>query len=199
MNPPRRFSMVALGALAALVLLPGAAAAADEPLTVVSSEVGAYPDVRLVVAAPAAVGDQTLTQAAFRVVENGRSPALRVEALPADQLEVALVIDTSGSMSGAPLAAAKTAAQSFLKQLPATVPVSVIGFGASPSVVSPRSSNRPAQLAAVGGLAASGQTALYDALQTALHQLPGTSSRRVVVLLTDGGDTTSTATLDAAA
>ena len=199
MNRLRRVSTVVLAAFAALVLVPGAAAAGDEPLTVVSSEVAAYPDVRLVVAAPAGLGDQTLTQAAFRVVEDGRSPALRVEALPADQLEVALVIDTSGSMSGAPLAAAKVAAQSFLGQLPATVPVSVIGFGPSPSVVGPRSSNRPAQLAAVAGLTATGQTALYDALQTAVDQLAGPSSRRVVVLLTDGGDTTSTTTLDGAA
>ena len=188
-----------LAALAALLVVPATAAAADEALTVVAGEVGGYPDVRLVVAAPAALGDQTLTGAAFRVVENGRTPALGVEAIPADQLEVALVIDTSGSMSGAPLAAAKTAAQSFLGQLPAAVPVSVVGFGASPSVVSARSSSRPAQLAAVTGLAAGGQTALYDALRTALDQLPRTGSGRVIVLLTDGGDTSSTITLDAAA
>ena len=196
-----RFRIVLTAALAAVAVLGPvtAVAAAEEPLTVVSTEVGGYPDVRVVVAAPVSLGDQTLPQTAFRVVEDGRARALRAEPLPADQLEVALVIDTSGSMSGAPLVAAKSAAQSFLGQLPPTVPVSVIGFGASPSVVSPRSSNRQAQVAAVGGLAASGQTALYDALRTALNQLPGTSTRRVVVLLTDGGDTTSTTTLDAAA
>ena len=49
-------------------------------------------------------------------------------------------------MQGAPLAAARAAAQAFVQKLPTSVPVSVIGFGASPSVVSPRSTNRPAQL-----------------------------------------------------
>ena len=203
MTRARLFATAVAGALGALLALSASsvprAGAVDDPLTIVSTEVGAYPDVRLVVAAPASLGDQTLGPAAFRLTENGQSRTVRVDPLPADQLEVALVIDTSGSMSGAPLAAAKGAAQSFLGQLPATVPVSVIGFGASPTVVASRSSNRPAQLAAVGGLTTGGQTALYDAVRTGLEQLPGTSARRVVVLLSDGGDTTSAATLDATA
>ncbi|MDQ3898352.1 MAG: VWA domain-containing protein [Actinomycetota bacterium] len=204
MTRPRLFATAVVAALGAVLPLsalsvPAALGAADDALTVVSTEVGAYPDVRLVVAAPASLGDQTLGPAAFRVTENGESRTVRVDPLPADQLEVALVIDTSGSMSGPPLAAAKSAAQSFLSQLPATVPVSVTGFGASPTVVASRSSNRPAQLAAVNGLTAGGQTALYDAVRTGLDQLPGTSTRRVVVLLSDGGDTTSAATLDATA
>ena len=135
------------------------------------------------------------------VTEAGVTRPAQLEALPAEGLDVALVIDTSGSMVGAPLAAAKVAAQAFINQLPPTVPVSVIGFGASPSVVSPRSTNRNAQLAAIRGLNAGGQTALYDALRVALTQLqlPGAGARQMAVLLTDGGDTASTATLDATA
>jgi tight adherence protein B len=135
------------------------------------------------------------------VTEAGARRPAQLEALPVEGLDVALVIDTSGSMVGAPLAAAKVAAQTFLSQLPASVPVSVIGFGASPSVVSPRSTNRTAQLAAIRGLNAGGQTALYDALRMALTQLalPGAGARQMAVLLTDGGDTASTATLDATA
>jgi tight adherence protein B len=75
----------------------------------------------------------------------------------------------------------------------------VIGFGASANVVSAKSSNRPAQLSAIGALTAGGQTAMYDALRLALDQLGSSSSRRVAVLLTDGGDTTSTNTVDGVA
>ncbi|MDQ6726664.1 MAG: type II secretion system F family protein [Actinomycetota bacterium] len=198
----RRATLLAslsLVALAGLVPLP-MVARADEALTVVSSDVSAYPDVRMVVAAPAQLGDQVLTDGAFRVTEGGQFRPARVVPLAADQLQVALAIDTSGSMVGAPLAAAKAAARSFLAQLPASVPVSVVGFGATSKVVSARSSDRAAQVAAVAGLIATGQTALYDALAASLTQLPADAgSQRVVVLLTDGGDTASAASLTATA
>jgi len=200
MNRARMLVAVAFSASAVLMPLSPASGALDETLTVVSSDVVAYPEVKLVVAAPAQLGDQVLTDSAFWVVEGGVSQPVRVQPLPPDQLEVALVIDTSGSMAGAPLAAAKAAAQSFLNQLPATVPSSVIGFGSSPREVSARSANRAAQSSAIAGLVASGQTALYDALGTALAQVPAASrNTRAVVLLTDGGDTASTKTLDATA
>lgn len=196
MTRSRRLASAAL--LAAITFLPGTpAAAADEPLPVVSTDITRLPDVRIVVAAPASLGDETLTDAAFRLAEDGQPRAVRVEPLPADQMEVALVIDTSGSMAGAPLAAAKDAARSFLQQLPAGDPLSVVAFGATPTVVSSRSSDRTAQDAAISALTAKGQTALYDALGGALSQLTsGSTARRAVVLLTDGGDTSSTTTLD---
>ncbi|HTJ77022.1 MAG TPA: type II secretion system F family protein [Acidimicrobiales bacterium] len=188
---------LALGAALAPSVL--AAGAAGDPLPV-SADVSGYPDVRLVVAAPAEMGDQLLTASSFRVVEGGQPQSIQVDALPADQLEVALVLDTSGSMAGAPLAAAKSAAQAFLAQLPAGARVAVIGFGAKAAVVSPLSANRSAQQAAVAGLSAGGQTALYDAVGAGLAQLSATAGTRpVVVLLSDGGDTTSKATLDATA
>ena len=197
----RRRLRAALAIAAIAASLPmSTAAGADEALTVVSTDVTAYPDIRLVIAAPGPPGDQLLTDAAFRVTEGGQPrPVSRVEVLPADSLEVALALDTSGSMVGAPLVAAKAAARSFLAQLPAAVPVSVVGFGASPTVVSARSTDRGVQASAVNGLVARGQTGLYDALALALAQLPpaGPGVRRVVVLLTDGGDTSSTRTLEA--
>lgn len=199
-----RASRIVAGlALASAVALFGTvpAASADEALTVVNTDAGGYPDVRMVVAVPGPLGDPGPTTPTATVTEAGVTRPAQLEALPAEGLDVALVIDTSGSMVGAPLAAAKVAAQAFLSQLPPSVPVSVIGFGASPSVVSPRSTNRTAQLAAIRGLSAGGQTALYDALRVALTQLqlPGAGARQMAVLLTDGGDTASTATLDATA
>ena len=200
MRPSRILAGLAVVSAVALIGM-GPAASADETLTVVSTDAGAYPDVRMVVAVPGQIGDPAQPGATVTVTEAGAGRPVRLEALAAEGLDVALVIDTSGSMVGAPLAAAKTAAQSFLTQLPASVPVSVVGFGASPSVVSARSTNRTAQLAAIRGLNAGGQTALYDALRLAITQLqlPGAGARQMAVLLTDGGDTASTATLDATA
>lgn len=200
MRPSRLLAGLALVSAVALTgIVP--AASADEVLTVVSTDTGAYPDVRMVVAVPGQIGDPAQPGATVTLTEAGAGRPVNVEALPAEGLDVALVIDTSGSMIGAPLAAAKVAAQAFLTQLPASVPVSVIGFGASPSVVSPRSTDRTAQLAAIRALSAGGQTALYDALRVAVTQLqlPGAGARQMAVLLTDGGDTASSATLDTTA
>lgn len=181
----------------------GLAAAQDAgpALAVVAVDTSTAPNVRVVVAAPPELASETLPASAFRVEEEGGArPSVQVEALPAEQIEIALVVDTSGSMSGAPLAAAKSAARSLLGQLPPGVPVAVVGFGAAPAVASARSTDRAAQLAAVDRLAAAGETALYDALAAGLGQLStGGGSRRFVVLLSDGGDTASATSLDAVA
>ena len=193
---------LALAASVAVVALLDVApvAAADEALPVVGTDISAFPDVRMVVAPPASLADETLPATAFGVSEDGQARAVRVDPLPAGQVEVALAIDTSASMAGAPLAAAKAAARSFLAQLPPTQPVSLVSFGATPTVVSARSSDRAAQGAAISALTARGPTALYDALALALAQLPSASNAgRTVVLLTDGGDTASSSTLDATA
>jgi tight adherence protein B len=199
MSAPRRLAAAAAAFSIVALLAPGgsAGAAGTQQTLAMTSDVTGYPDVRLVVAAPAEVGDQVLTASAFDVKEAGQVKPVQVEALPAEQLQVALVLDTSGSMSGAPLAAAKAAAQSFLNQLPAGVPVSVVGFGATAAVVSPLSSNRTAQQSAIAGLTARGNTALYDGVRAGLAQLPAAAgTRQVVVLLSDGGDTSSVNTLD---
>lgn len=203
MSWPRRVAAPTLAAICAVVLLAPAAGAAGTTagegiLTVVSTDVTAYPDVRLVVAAPASLDGQVLTSSAFQVLEGGQARPVTVEALPPEQLEVALVIDTSASMIGTPLLAAKSAARSFLSRLPDSVPVSVIAFGGAPRLLSTRSTNRILQGSVISSLSASGETALYDALAAALGQLPATSgARRAIVVLGDGADSTSALTLEA--
>jgi tight adherence protein B len=194
-----RLLVAAVLASAVALALVAPAAYADDALAVVNLDTTAYPNVRMVVAVPAQEADEAAPVPTFTVYENGVVRPFDVEPLPTDQLEVALVIDTSGSMAGAPIAAAKAAAQTFLKALPATVPVSVIGFGATPALVSPRSTDRRAESVSIDGLVAKGQTALYDALKLALAQLPATGARPIIVLLTDGGDTNSATNLSATA
>jgi tight adherence protein B len=138
--------------------------AQTESLSIVATDLSRYPQVELTVAAPPPLVEQR-GEASYQVREGGQLRPVVVAAQPVDRLELALVVDTSGSMRGAPLAEAKAAAQSFLVQLPPSATVTVVAFGATPVELSTRSTDRAEQLAAVEGLRAGGETALYDALQ----------------------------------
>ena len=114
-----------------------------------------------------------------------------VQAGAQGAIEVVLAIDTSGSMAGAPLAAAKSSALAFVQQLPAGARAAVIGFGNSPYVVSPMTDDRRALETAIAGLETGGETALYDAIGLAAAQFSLADSPRSMMLVSDGGDTVS--------
>jgi tight adherence protein B len=102
-----------------------------------------------------------------------------------------LVIDTSGSMGGPPLAAAKAAADEFLASVPDDVQVGLVSFAEIAALRLPPTKNRDAVRAAVGALAAEGDTALYDGLSIAINRLTSpeySDAVRSIVLLTDGED-----------
>jgi tight adherence protein B len=165
-------------------------------LTVTAVDASARPEITATVGVPAG---RALPPGAFTVTEDGRPVAATVTPLPAEQLEVILVIDTSGSMAGAPLAAAKRSAASFLSTMPASTRIAVVGFGDAPVLASGFSLDRAALASAVGGLVARGETALYDAVAMAVAQFPpAAGTARSIVLLSDGGDTSSRADLGAA-
>lgn len=201
----RAFVLMTLAAVA--VDLLGARAVARQadtplaPLEVVDVDLLSRPYVSLTVTAPRELAARELGPAAFTVRENGEARKATVRRIPTDALEVVLVIDTSGSMEGEPMAAAKAAAMDFVGTMPAGTRLGVVGFGTSPSVAVPFGSSRDALVAAIAGLTATGETALYDGLVTggeqfAASEVPG--ARRFVVLLSDGGDTASVRSLDAA-
>src|SRR5205807_4637871 len=101
-----------------------------------------------------------------------------------------LVIDTSGSMAGAGIVGAKSAADAFLNAVPADVKVGLVTFSDRPALQTAPTTNRAAIRTAISRLRANGETALYDGVALALHTL-GTTGARNVVLLTDGADTKS--------
>ena len=172
--------------------------AAESKLTITEVDTSRHPNVSLVVTAPAHVATTDLA-GAFSLLESGEEREIDVERVSTDGLEVVVVIDTSGSMQGAPIDSARAAAARFTQSLPAGTPVAVVGFGASVSIALPFSTDQTAQVAAIGALQAAGETALYDAI-IAAASLPGDgTARRAIVLLSDGGDTVSNASLEAAA
>ena len=190
-----------LGALVAAVLLaatPAGARQADA-LEITSVDTAGYPAVTAVVTAPPGLGGAGYPASAFEVTEDGEPVDHTVERVPTSSLEIMLVVDTSGSMEGAPIEAARAAATEFLAVLPPDVRVGVVAFGSQPSLVAGPTTDRSLLESGVSELTAAGETALYDAVSFAGSQFTADARDRAIVLLSDGGDTASTTTLDQAA
>jgi Ca-activated chloride channel family protein len=102
-------------------------------------------------------------------------------------LAVALTIDVSGSMVGAPIDRAKAAAIDFVNRLSAQDQASVVAFGNQVRQVQGFTSDKEALRRAISSLTAVGNTRLYDALYSSVDEAAKSSLRRkVVVLLSDG-------------
>ena len=166
-------------------------------------DVGSYPELSAVMSPPRDLTSEAVRQGSFTVLEGTAKRPARVEALPAADLAVVMMIDTSGSMRGGAIVSARRAAQSFVSAMPAGVRIAVVGFGTVPTVYSPFSTDRSKTTAALGSLKVRGETSLHDALITGSKLFgaarPAAGAKRVIVLLTDGGDTSSKATIAQAA
>lgn len=158
----------------------------------------------LVVQASGAAVQSTLTQANFSVQEDGKAvQPLTVKPLFAagtqpQQVSVAVLIDDSGSTIGKPHADAIGAATAFINALPSSVQVAIFGFAATVSQASGFTSDHTQLTAALQGLSAGGETAIFDAVTAAAAALGAQPGQHDIVLFTDGGDTVSKATLNSA-
>ncbi|MDP8928139.1 MAG: type II secretion system F family protein [Actinomycetota bacterium] len=184
----------------ALVALFATAASAAEPVRIANVDAAGHPEVVVTVSLPRTLVAGELDATDVRLYEGDAERPVSVAPLSTDQLEVVLLMDTSGSMAGQPLAAAKAAAKTFLAAVPNGVRVAVVGFGSQPARIAAFSSDLTATAAAIDGLQAQGETALYDAVAAAASQFANSqASHRAIVLLSDGGDTASRATVEGAA
>jgi tight adherence protein B len=148
------------------------------------------------------IGGPVGTLTADDFVIEGMEPgtALGVRPVSTEGLRVVLVVDTSGSMRGDPIETARRAASDFIGLLPAGTEIAVVSGGAGAELVHPMSTDVGSVLEAVGSLRAEGETAVHDAVMTALGVLgpAAADEQRFVVMLTDGADTVSTATIEEA-
>jgi len=106
-------------------------------------------------------------------------------------ISAALVVDCSGSMAGQPLAAARAGARAFVDLLGPKDAVELIGFSDKAQVLQSWTGDRAAIGQSLDLLTAKDWTALWDALWLAGGDLAGRPGRKVVVVLSDGGDNRS--------
>ena len=145
---------------------------------------------------------RNLSEADFNILDNGHTPD-RITSFEAQTnlpLRVALVIDTSDSVLYRFKFEQHSGTTFFRHMLHAPADLgSVVGFNQNVRIAQELTRNTKALELALKRLRPGGETAVYDAIIAASHQLtspPGEQpSRHVIVLITDGEDNTSRAHL----
>ena len=133
-----------------------------------------------------------LNQPAFNISADGTPLVTTGFTTGLDQnapADVVLAFDTSGSMQGDPIEQAKQAGKGLISQLGPIDQVAVVTFNNGIQLARDFTSDRGAVIAAIDGITAGGNTALYDGVDAAVgtaNRAP--TQRRAIVLLTDGKD-----------
>jgi tight adherence protein B len=131
--------------------------------------------------------------------ENGKLVRIdRSENLGAEK-SVVLAIDRSQSMRGAPLASAIAAARSFVASKPASDRIAVASFATKPQLLTDFSTERNDAVGALGAIQVDPVqgTTLYDAIVKSSNVLADEPlEARVIIVVTDGNETRSSASLD---
>jgi Ca-activated chloride channel family protein len=141
------------------------------------------------------VGD--LTPDDFRVLEEGRPQTITFFSPALVPLSVSLLMDTSSSMDDR-MPWAQQAAADFVSRLRPADVAEVVSFDSRVEVLQPFTNDKTLLDAAIRRTKAGGSTALYNAVYIALKQTgrlrPAATEdirRHVIVLLSDGEDTSS--------
>jgi len=130
----------------------------------------------------------------FQVLEDGRAQQVAYfcegaagEALP---LHLGLLLDGSASMDQ-DLGAAANAAIRFVRDLDEAADVTFIDFDTTVNVGRFQPDNYPQLFERIRARKASGGTSLYDAIAVFIERTLGQDGQHVLLMYTDGGDTTS--------
>jgi len=188
---------VVAGAMGALALTTGVAWA--EPVANIEQIRSQGDDMRVVFAISGA-GGESVDVDGVQLTVDGTPVDSTTESLGEieDFTQVAmLVLDTSESMAGEKIVAAKQAAQDFLAAVPDDVEVGLITFADEAQVQVPPTTERDELSTTIDGLQTQRQTVLYDAVVLAANQLRGADLGTAIVL-SDGADRGSQATLEQA-
>ncbi len=179
--------------VAALAVAPAAAAAAG--VKVVGTDAQGYPHlvVNVVTSQPVSAPPQ--------LSENGR-PVVGFQAVNLGAAKsVVVAIDNSQSMRGRAIADAAAAARAFIDAKASGDRISVLSFGRHALQLTGFSTSSAQADGALQGLTVDRTpgTALYDAVVAAANALRGSlQPGRVIVVLTDGHDVSSVASLETA-
>jgi tight adherence protein B len=192
---PQQTQKTFTAAFGAVLLVLAFAARAGAAVDVRSVDASGYP----------AINATVVTSTPTTRVPHLREDGMRVAGLEAANLghakSVVLAIDRSRSMRGKSLADASAAAASFVESKPQSDRISVVAFGSRSLTLTGFST---ATIDADGALRSvvvdrRQGTALYDAVVSAANSLSvQPQGGRVIIVLTDGQDVSSAATLEQA-
>ena len=166
----------------------------SSPVQIVRINTDAHPQIEIVVGALDPTGKPLLGLTAndFSVYEDDKPIAIQTATGITDSnipLLSVLVIDTSLSMAGVPLADAKAAANQFVDQVRDIDQLALITFNSTVTVLQPPTQDKALIKTKINALTAHDETALYDAIAQAVKTAQGvTVQRRAIVLLTDGAE-----------
>ena len=194
--------LVAFAAALAWLVAAAQPAMADDPLRIRLTQVDAtnFPTVRVIASVVDAqdrpVSDLPIGE--IVVSEQGRTQSATVDvATEQAPIALALVLDTSGSMAGRPLADAKAAMGQLIRSLGPKDQSAVLTFNTRVVIDQSLTTDKDALVAATDAAVAAGNTAIFDAVAKAVDVLAAASpqARRAIVLLTDGVDNSSATSL----
>jgi Ca-activated chloride channel homolog len=136
-------------------------------------------------------------QALFKIVDNGfEGQILQIGKAFNQPISIALLLDASTSMVYEMPKATRAAVNFVASTLKAGDRCAVYSVRNSPRREIELTADRAAIETVVKSIKAEGRTALYDAIASAERELRDEKNRRAIVILTDGGDTSSVASFD---
>jgi len=137
----------------------------------------------------------------FEIFDQGRAVRLSDFRVDDDPVSIAVLIDTSGSMGlGARLEHARDAAATVFGQIRPGDETALFTFDQALKAVVPFTADLPSLRKGLETIAPFGSTSLYDAVAAAARQLADRhASRRAVIAITDGFDTSSALSASAVA
>jgi Ca-activated chloride channel homolog len=138
-----------------------------------------------------------LTADDFQILENGKPQAVKFFAAGAPDeappLHLGLLLDTSGSMAG-DIKDSRSAAVKFVNTMDHAADVTLVDFDTEVRVARFGPNDYPRLVERIRGRKPDGWTTLYDAIGVYLNGAQTQDGQKVLVLYTDGGDTTSSLT-----
>jgi Ca-activated chloride channel homolog len=126
----------------------------------------------------------------FQVFDNDKLQELLVFDNEVQPITVVVMLDTSASMTGS-IALLKTASEQFLLRLLPEDKAAVGAFNDKIEMSAEFTNNRDRLISDVKDLDFGNGTRLYDAVNESLEMLKGVEGRRVILVFTDGDDTSS--------
>ena len=126
----------------------------------------------------------------FEIFDNEKSQPIVIFDNSIQPINVVVMLDTSGSMTMS-LELLKRAAEQFLMRILPADRARVGAFNDKIEISSRFTNNRDELISDVRDLDFGNGTRLWDAVNTSLDELKGVEGRRVILVFTDGDDTSS--------